>query len=241
MNSNKILVIIPTYNELENIDKIIREIHNIRPEIDILVIDDNSPDGTAKRVGELKALNRHLFLIERPGKLGLGTAYVVGFKYAIEHGYDYIFEMDADYSHDPKEITNFLSAIQDADLVIGSRYIKGVNVVNWPLSRLLLSYYANKYTRFVTGLPLADSTSGYKCFRREVLETVNLDDIHSGGYSFQIEMNFKAWKKGFRLKEIPIIFIDRAIGKSKMSKKIVREAVIMVWKLKFRSMIGKLN
>jgi len=241
MSEQKILVIIPTYNEIDNIDRIIREIHALDADIDVLVIDDNSPDGTGDRIKQLKKTDQHLLLIEREGKLGLGTAYVVGFKYAIENGYQYVFEMDADYSHDPKEIPNFLKAISDADLVIGSRYIKGVNVVNWPLSRLLLSYFANKYTRFVTGLPLADSTSGYKCFRCEVLRSVNLDDIHSGGYSFQIEMSFKAWKKGFRLKEIPIIFIDRAIGKSKMSKRIVREAVLMVWKLKFRSMIGKLN
>ena len=149
--------------------------------------------------------------------------------------------MDADYSHDPKEIPNFLNAIKEADLVIGSRYIKGVNVVNWPLSRLLLSYFANRYTSLVTGLPLRDSTGGFKCFRREVLEAINLEDIHSGGYSFQIEMNFKTWKKGFKMKEIPIIFIDRAVGKSKMSKAIIREAVWMVWNLKFKSLFGRLN
>jgi dolichol-phosphate mannosyltransferase len=241
MSEEKILVIIPTYNEVDNIDKIIREIHTPNPQINILVIDDNSPDGTGARIKDLRKTNANLYLIEREGKLGLGSAYVAGFRYALENGYDYIFEMDADFSHDPKEIPNFLRAIKEADLVIGSRYIKGVNVVNWPLTRLLLSYYANKYTRFVTGLPLADSTSGFKCFRRDVLESINLKNIHSGGYSFQIEMNFKAWKKGFRLKEIPIIFIDRAVGKSKMSKKIVREAITMVWKLKFRSMIGKLD
>jgi dolichol-phosphate mannosyltransferase len=173
--------------------------------------------------------------------LGLGTAYVAGFKYALENGYSIIFEMDADFSHDPKEIPNFLEAIKETDLVIGSRYIKGVNVVNWPLSRLLLSYFANKYTRIVTGLPLCDSTGGYKCFKRQVLESINLEEIRSGGYSFQIEMNFKAWKKGFQLKEIPIIFIDRAVGKSKMSKQIIREAVWMVWKLKFKSLLGRLN
>jgi len=241
MNEEKILVIIPTYNEVDNIDKIIREIHTLNPQLSILVIDDNSPDGTGARIRDLRKTNANLYLIEREGKLGLGSAYVAGFRYALENGYDCIFEMDADFSHDPKEIPNFLKAMQKADLVIGSRYIKGVNVVNWPLTRLLLSYYANKYTRFVTGLPLADSTSGFKCFRRDVLASINLNNIHSGGYSFQIEMNFKAWKKGFRLKEIPIIFIDRAIGKSKMSKKIVREAITMVWKLKFRSMIGKLD
>jgi dolichol-phosphate mannosyltransferase len=192
-------------------------------------------------VRDLQGKYSQIHLIEREGKLGLGTAYVVGFKYAIENGYDYVFEMDADYSHDPVEIPNFLAAMQESDLVIGSRYIKGVNVVNWPLSRLLLSYFANIYTRMITGLPLCDSTSGYKCFRIDVLKAINLDKIHSGGYSFQIEMSFKAWKLGFRLSEIPIIFIDRAIGKSKMSKKIVREAVLMVWRLKIRSIFGKLN
>lgn len=241
MKIDKSLVIIPTFNEIENIEKIITDTKSVQNDIHILVVDDNSPDGTAEKVKDLQKKVKDIHLIQRSGKLGLGTAYVAGFKFALENGYDTVFEMDADYSHDPKEIPNFLAAIQDADLVIGSRYIKGVNVVNWPLSRLLLSYYANRYTRFVTGLPLCDSTGGFKCFRREVLEAINLDNIHSGGYSFQIEMNFKAWKKGFRLKEIPIIFIDRAIGKSKMSKKIVREAVLMVWRLKLRSMFGKLN
>ncbi|TFG96628.1 MAG: polyprenol monophosphomannose synthase, partial [Calditrichales bacterium] len=180
-------------------------------------------------------------LVEREGKLGLGTAYVAGFRFALKNGYDFIFEMDADFSHDPREIPNFLNAIAESDLVIGSRYIKGVNVVNWPLSRLLLSYFANRYTSIVTGMPLKDSTGGFKCFRREVLEAINLEKVHSGGYSFQIEMNFKAWKKGFRVKEIPIIFIDRAVGKSKMSQEIIREAVWMVWKLKIRSLFGWLN
>jgi dolichol-phosphate mannosyltransferase len=241
MSSKKILVIIPTYNELENIERIVREVKTINGTLDILIVDDNSPDGTGQRVKELAAELTGLHLIEREGKLGLGTAYVAGFKFALENGYDYIFEMDADYSHDPKEIPNFLAAIEEADVVIGSRYIKGVNVVNWPLSRLLLSYFANRYTRFVTGLPLCDSTGGYKCFRREVLAAIDLDQVRSGGYSFQIEMNFKAWTKNFRLKEIPIIFIDRAVGKSKMSKKIVREAVTMVWKLKLRKIFGLLN
>jgi len=241
MTSEKILIIIPTYNEIENIEILIKEIYAIDSAIDILVVDDNSPDGTGKQVKKLKDHYKNLFLIERERKLGLGTAYVAGFKFALKNGYSIIFEMDADFSHDPKEIPNFLDALKDSDLVIGSRYIKGVNVVNWPLSRLLLSYFANKYTRFVTGLPLCDSTGGYKCFRRQVLEALNLEEIRSGGYSFQIEMNFKAWKKGFQLKEIPIIFIDRAVGKSKMSKQIIREAVWMVWKLKFKSLLGRLN
>lgn len=241
MSTEKSLVIIPTYNESENIEKIISDTIKNVDDIHILVIDDNSPDGTADKVKHLQERYKHIHLIEREGKLGLGTAYVVGFKYALENGYDYVFEMDADYSHDPVELPNFLAAMQESDLVIGSRYIKGVNVVNWPLSRLLLSYFANIYTRLITGLPLCDSTSGYKCFRSDVLRAINLDKVHSGGYSFQIEMSFKAWKLGFRLSEIPIIFIDRAIGTSKMSKRIVREAVMMVWRLKIRSIFGKIN
>jgi len=241
MAAEKILIIIPTYNEIENIEKLINEIYAIESTIDILIVDDNSPDGTGEQVKGLKDQFNNLYLIEREGKLGLGTAYVAGFKFALQNGYSIIFEMDADFSHDPREIPNFLDAIKKSDLVIGSRYIKGVNVVNWPLSRLLLSYFANKYTKFVTGLPLCDSTGGYKCFRRQVLEAINLEEVRSGGYSFQIEMNFKAWKKGFQLKEIPIIFIDRAVGKSKMSKQIIREAVWMVWKLKFKSLFGRLN
>jgi dolichol-phosphate mannosyltransferase len=241
MSSDKKLIIIPTYNEIENIEKLIRELFEIDRTLDILIVDDNSPDGTGEQVIKLKEWFNNLFLIQREEKLGLGTAYVAGFKYALENDYTIIFEMDADFSHDPNEIPNFLEAIKEADLVIGSRYIKGVNVVNWPLSRLLLSYFANKYTRLVTGLPLCDSTGGYKCFRRKVLESINLEEVRSGGYSFQIEMNFKAWKKGFQLKEIPIIFIDRAVGKSKMSKLIIREAVWMVWKLKIKSIFGRLN
>jgi len=241
MSSEKKLIIIPTYNEIENIEKLIRNIVEIDRTLDILIVDDNSPDGTGEQIEKLKEQFNNLFLIQRKGKLGLGTAYVAGFKYALENGYSIIFEMDADFSHDPKEIPNFLNAIESADLVIGSRYIKGVNVVNWPLSRLLLSYFANRYTRIVTGLPICDSTGGYKCFRRDVLEAINLEEVRSGGYSFQIEMNFKAWKKGFRLIEIPIIFIDRAVGTSKMSKGIIKEAVWMVWKLKIKSLFGRLN
>ena len=241
MSEKQILIIIPTYNEIENIEKIIREIRNINSKIHVLVVDDNSPDGTAQKIKELQKSLENIFLIQRERKLGLGTAYVAGFRFALKNGYEYIFEMDADYSHDPKEIPNFLNAINEADLVIGSRYIRGVNVVNWPLNRLILSYSANKYTRIITGMPVCDATSGFKCFRKKVLEAIDLDQIRSGGYSFQIEMNFKAWKKGFHLKEIPIIFIDRAIGKSKMSKKIVREAAWMVWKLKLKSLFGILK
>ena len=241
MEEKKVLVITPTYNEVENIEKLIREITDINPKIDILVVDDNSPDGTADKVRQLQKEFKNLHLIQREGKLGLGTAYVEGFKFALKNGYDYIFEMDADFSHDPKEIPNFLREIENYDLVIGSRYIRGVNVVFWPLRRLLLSFFANRYTRIITGLPVEDATGGYKCFRREVLEAIDLDNIKSNGYAFQIEMNFRAWKKGLRLKEIPIIFIDRALGKSKMSKKIMWEAAWMVWKLKFYSLIGMLK
>ena len=236
----KTLVIIPTYDEIQNIEKIIRQILAIREDLHILVVDDNSPDGTGDIVERMKSEFSGIHLIRRSGKMGLGTAYVAGFKFALANGYDAIFEMDADFSHDPKEIPNFLAAAEENDLVIGSRYVQGVNVVNWPLRRLILSYGANVYTRLITGLPLKDSTGGYKCFRRDVLAAIDLDKIKSNGYAFQIEMNFKAWKKGFRIREIPIIFVDRVQGNSKMSGKIVREAVWMVWKLFFLSLIGKL-
>jgi dolichol-phosphate mannosyltransferase len=181
-----------------------------------------------------------MYLLERQGKMGLGSAYIDGFKFALEKGFEYIFEMDADFSHDPKEIPNFLEAIELNDLVLGSRYIKGVNVVNWPLKRLLLSYFANMYTRIITGISVRDSTGGFKCFRRKVLEDIDFSNIKSNGYAFQIEINFKAWKKGFRLKEIPIIFIDRVFGQSKLSKKIMWEAIFLVWKLRFNSLFGKI-
>jgi len=236
----KILVIIPTYNEKENIGKIIPLVLKQDPDIEVLVVDDNSPDGTGKIVEEIISTNHRVKLIQRVKKNGLGTAYLAGFQYALQNGYDYIFEMDSDFSHDPVYIPYFLSAIQKADLVLGSRYVKGVNVVNWPISRLILSYYANVYARWVTGLPVKDSTGGFKCFKREVLEKIGLDRIHSNGYAFQIEMSFRAWKKGFKIKEIPIIFVDRREGESKMSKKIIREAIWMVWKLRFLSLIGRL-
>jgi dolichol-phosphate mannosyltransferase len=236
----KSLVIVPTYNEIENVPTLLKNIFSLNiPGLDVLIIDDNSPDGTAGLIKELMKNEERLFLLERPGKMGLGTAYITGFRYALEKGYDYIFEMDADMSHDPRELPNFLKAIESADVVIGSRYVKGVNVINWPLSRLMLSVFASKYTRFVTGLPLNDCTAGYKCFRREVLEAIPLDEVRSNGYSFQIEMNFKAWKRGFRIVEIPIIFYDRTVGKSKMSRKIMIEAALMVWKLRFASIFGK--
>lgn len=236
----KILVIIPTYNEKENISTILPLVLKQDQEIEVLVVDDNSPDGTGILVEELQSSNSRIKLIKREKKTGLGTAYLAGFDYALQNGYDYIFEMDSDLSHDPSYIPDFLKAIKDSDLVLGSRYIRGVNVVNWPMTRLLLSYFANVYARWVTGLPVRDSTGGFKCFKREVLEKIGLDNIHSNGYAFQIEMSFRAWKKGFKIKEIPIIFVDRRAGESKMSKKIVREAIWMVWKLRILSILGRL-
>ena len=239
--AEKALVIIPTYNEYDNVHKIIPDVLSQNECIDVLIVDDNSPDGTGQYVDDLTKTNPRVKLIRRAGKMGLGTAYIEGFKFAIKEQYDFIFEMDADFSHDPKELNNFLAKIKDSDLVIGSRYINGVNVINWPMQRLLLSYFANSYTRFITGLPVRDATGGFKCFRRKVLESISFQNIKSNGYSFQIEMNFKAWKNGFKISEIPIIFADRVKGTSKMSKKIVREAVFMVWKLRIRSILGILN
>lgn len=239
-NIKSTLVIIPTYNEAENIKQLISEILSKGKGIEVLVVDDNSIDGTAKIIWTLQKKNKKIHLIERESKQGLGTAYIAGFKYALAHNFDYIFEMDADFSHNPIELPNFLYEIQKYDLVLGSRYINGVSVVHWPIRRLLLSYFANKYSRVITGLPLKDATGGFKCFRRIVLENINLDKVKSNGYSFQIEMSFKAWKKGFNLKEIPITFVDRRKGLSKMNKKIVYEAVFMVWKLRIRSFLNRL-
>lgn len=237
----KSIIIIPTFNEIHNIKKLIPLLLELYPFISVLIVDDNSPDGTANYVKELSEVDSRVKLIKRKGKMGLGTAYVAGFKYMLENDFDCAVQMDADFSHDPKEIKNFLDNIKDFDLVIGSRYIYGVRVINWPIRRLLLSYFANLYSRVITGMPIKDGTGGFKCFRRVVLESINLDEIHSNGYSFQIEMNYKAWKKKFRLLEIPITFIDRVHGTSKMSKKIVREAIVMVWKLRIKSIFRTLN
>lgn len=237
----KALVIIPTYNEADNIKKTIQLLFKSAKDVDVLVVDDKSPDKTANVVKKMMKKDKRISLIERKGKEGLGTAYIAGFKFALERDYDRILEMDADLSHDPAEVPNFLKASEEADLVIGSRYINGINVVHWPLRRLILSYGANIYSRVITGVPIHDTTSGFKCFRREVLEAVNLDEVHSGGYSFQIEMNFRAWCKGFRLKEIPIIFVDRTLGQSKMNFSIMVEAVKVVWKLKYHQLSGKLE
>ena len=214
----KALVIVPTYNEKENLQSIIPEILKQDPSLYILVVDDNSPDGTGKVADQIAGTNGRVFVLHRPGKMGLGQAYVAGFKYALERDFDLIFEMDADFSHDPKYLPEFLKAVVKADLVVGSRYLTGVNVVNWPMSRLLLSYFANFYARLVTGLPVRDTTSGFKCYRRAVLERMTLDKIGSEGYSFQIETSFRAWKQGFKISEVPIVFVDRKQGESKMSK-----------------------
>ncbi len=240
MNIKKILVIIPTYNERDNIVKLIPAVLSQDSRIDILVVDDSSPDGTSEVVDKMRKKNDRISLLKRSKKAGLGTAYVEGFNHALKKDYDLIFEMDADFSHDPKEIPRFIEAMNEYDLVIGSRYISGVNVVNWPMSRLFLSWAANLYTRIITGLPVRDATSGFKCFRRCVLESIDLNNIHSDGYAFQIEMDFKAYRKGFRILEIPIIFVDRDVGVSKMNPGIVREAAFIVWKLRLLSLIGRL-
>ena len=236
------LVIIPTFNEAENIGRLLSELADRYPlTLDILVIDDNSSDGTADIVRSMQLMTRGLYLMMRSQKLGLGTAYIAGFGYALQKGYRYIIEMDADYSHDPVVIQRFLDAMCSSHLVIGSRYMNNtVNVVNWPLGRLILSKMASIYTRLVTGMPVADPTSGFKCFSAEVLRALNFDRINSQGYSFQIEMNFRVWKKGFSITEIPIVFVDRSVGKSKMSRKNIREAVWIVWWLKIKSIIGLL-
>ncbi|NTV02644.1 MAG: polyprenol monophosphomannose synthase [Chlorobiaceae bacterium] len=242
-NRPKTLVIIPTYNESENIERLLIAILGRYPEwLHVLVIDDSSPDGTAgivRVLAEREPLRIHL--VTRPGKLGLGTAYLVGFRYALAQGYERIMEMDADFSHDPESISPMLDAMEGADMVIGSRYVNNtVNVVNWPLSRLILSKGASIYTRLITGMPVSDPTGGFKCFSARVLRKIDLGRIHSQGYSFQIEMNYRAWKGGFVIREIPIVFTDRTVGRSKMTRKNIVEAVWMVWWLKLLAMTGQL-
>jgi dolichol-phosphate mannosyltransferase len=238
--AERLLVVVPTYNERINLPLVVPAILHQDPRLEVLVVDDNSPDGTGQLADELAASTPRVHVMHRPGKSGLGKAYVAGFQWALERNYDLIFEMDADFSHDPKFLGDFVRAINEADVVIGSRYRTGVNVINWPISRLLLSIGANQYARWITGLPLADSTGGFKCFRREVLQSIDLDKVRSNGYSFQIEMSFRAWKKGFRLKEIPIVFTDRVEGQSKMNKRIMREAIWMVWWLRLQSIFGRI-
>ncbi len=236
----KALIVIPTYNEKENLVPLLGEIFAKNLPLEVLIIDDNSPDGTGAVADEIQASNSRVHVIHRAGKMGLGSAYVVGFKYALARDYDAVFEMDADFSHSPDSLGEFLRELENADLVLGSRYLHGVTVVNWPLSRLILSYGANVYSRFVTGVPVKDLTGGFKCFRRTVLEALDLDRVRSDGYGFQIEVNFKAWRKGFRIREIPILFVDRRVGESKMSRRIVWEAAWMVWRLRILDLIGAL-
>jgi dolichol-phosphate mannosyltransferase len=237
--AERMLVVMPTYNERVNIPLIVPAVLAQHPAVELLIVDDNSPDGTGAIADQLAAEDPRVHVLHRAGKEGLGKAYIAGFRWALECGYDLMFEMDADFSHDPRFLPAMIEAARDADLVLGSRYKTGVNVINWPISRLLLSLGANQYARWVTGLPLTDSTGGFKCFRRKVLEAIPLDRVRSNGYAFQIEMSFLAWKRGFRLKEIPIVFTDRVEGQSKMNKKIVREAIWMVWWLRIRSLTGR--
>lgn len=243
MNTSDSIVIIPTYNEIENIEKIIRAVFGLEKKFDILIIDDGSPDGTAAKVKELmgQEFNGRLHLLERSGKLGLGTAYIKGFKWALERDYEYIFEMDADFSHDPKDLPRLYAACHDEgyDVAIGSRYVSGVNVVNWPIGRVLMSYFASKYVRFITGFKVNDTTAGFKCYKRRVLETIELDKIRFKGYAFQIEMKFTAHKCGFKVKEVPVIFINRELGVSKMNSSIFGEAVFGVIRLKWNSLFHK--
>ncbi len=240
---NPRIVIIPTYNEIENIEAIIRKVMSLEPIFDILIVDDGSPDGTGFKIKELQTefgLNR-LHLQERKGKLGLGTAYIHGFKYAINLGYDYIFEMDADFSHNPDDLVNLYNACanEGADMAIGSRYINGVNVVNWPMSRVLMSYFAGYYVRFITGIPIMDVTAGFKCYTAKVLKAIDLDSIKFVGYAFQVEMKFTTWKYRFKIVEVPIIFTDRTRGQSKMSANIFREAILGVLQMKWNSFFKK--
>lgn len=240
---NDSLVIIPTFNEAHNIGRMIDQVLSLDMNIDILVIDDGSPDGTAQIVrSKMNENDKRIFLIEREGKQGLGTAYVKGFTFALKRGYHFICEMDADFSHNPEDLPRLIETVKsgEADVAVGSRYSQGISIVNWPLSRLILSYCANLYARMITGIPIKDTTAGFKCIRRDVLEALDLDRISSNGYAFQIEIHFRAWKAGFKLKEVSIIFREREEGVSKMSKSIVREAVWRVWSLKFRSLIGSL-
>jgi len=234
------VVVIPTYDERENIERLVDAIRAQNLDLDIVVVDDNSPDGTGAVADELERQGKVVHVIHRAGKLGLGSAYVEGFRWALSRPYPLIFQMDADFSHDPASLPEFISTIESADAVVGSRYIRGITVVDWPLPRLLLSYFANLYARLVTNIPVRDATGGYKCFRREVLERIRLDRISSEGYSFQIEMNYRAIRNGFRVREIPILFRDRQMGTSKMSFRINREAAWMVWKLRWLSLVGRL-
>ncbi len=234
------LIIIPTYNEKENIREITKAVLELPYDFNILIVDDNSPDGTGDIADELSANDNRIHVLHRPGKEGLGPAYIAGFRWGLKRDYNLLFEMDADFSHRPEYLHDFMKEIENVDLVLGSRYISGVNVINWPLGRLLISYFANRYSELITGLPVRDATGGFKCYRREVLEAIDLSKVKSTGYAFQIEMSMKAYAKGFRIKEIPIVFYDREKGTSKMSFHIAREAAWMVWKLRLLKILGRL-
>ena len=239
--AERVLVVIPTYNEATNLLQLIPQVLAQDPRLEVLIVDDNSPDGTGGMADEIARASPRVHTLHREGKLGLGTAYITGFKWAMERSYDFIFEMDADFSHDPRHLPDFLTAIEDADLVLGSRYLQGrVTVVNWPMSRLMLSYLANIYARLFTGLPIWDLTGGFKCFRRRVLEAIDLSQVVSNGYAFQIEMSVRAWRKGFKIREIPIVFVDRTEGQSKMNRAIVREAVWKVPRLRLMAWFGRI-
>lgn len=236
----KALVIIPTYNERENVEPLLERIFAEVPAIEVLIVDDNSPDGTGAIADAAAARDSRVHVMHRPGKQGLGSAYVAGFRYALDRDYEAVFEMDADFSHNPESLPVFLRELEDADLVLGSRYLNGVTVVNWPIKRLILSYSANVYSRVITGMRVKDLTGGFKCFRRRVLESIDWSRVGSDGYAFQIEITFKAWRKGFRIREIPIVFVDRKAGESKMSRRIVYEAAWMVWRLRLLDLFGAL-
>ena len=233
--SSKILIVVPTYNERENLPALADRLLSLAVPVDLLVVDDNSPDGTGRLADELAAKHPQIHVLHRPGKAGLGRAYCAGFKWALERDYEFIFEMDGDFSHDPNDILRFLDAVKEADLVIGSRYSNGIRFINWPLRRLMLSLAAAKYVRVITGMPFSDPTGGFKCFRRRALESLDLDAVKSNGYSFQIELTHKLWRRGMKIAEVPIIFTDRFLGQSKMSGGIVREAVWIVWRMLFQN------
>ena len=239
--AERLLVILPTYNESENLPKIVPRILEQDPRLEILVVDDNSPDGTGRLASDLAGLNPRVHVLHRTQQEGLGRAYLAGFVWGLERGFDRLFEMDADFSHDPRFLPDLIKTVDEgADLAIGSRYKTGVNVINWPMSRLLLSFFASVYARWITGLPLTDLTAGFKCFRKQVLTAIPLDKVRSNGYAFQIEMSFRAWRKGFKLVEVPIVFTDRTEGRSKMNRAIVREAVWVVWWLRLARLFGRL-
>lgn len=236
---NETLIVVPTYNERENLPRLVNRLLSLPVPVDLLIVDGNSPDGTGKIADDLAAKHPELHVLHEKEKRGLGRAYIASFKWALEHGYEFIFEMDSDFSHNPDDIPQFLEAVRDADLVLGSRYINGIRIINWPLKRLMLSKAAANYVRIITGMPFTDPTGGYKCFRRRALEAINLDEVRSNGYSFQIEMTHKIWRQGMRIVEVPIIFTERFQGKSKMTGNIIREALFMVWRLLFQNKLHR--